>query len=89
VNAARSACKNPFKSLSLQQVQSSGRIETWKEFEGRTRSGVTSQKVKFRRKRCQVFGKKSLRSLNGRLKFSEGESPKFHGPLDLADQRKG
>jgi hypothetical protein len=30
----------------------------------------------------------SLRSLNGRLKFSEGESPKFRGPLDLADQWK-
>jgi hypothetical protein len=62
------------------------RVRTFEVFKGRTRSGVTSQKLRSEGKDAKVIGQKSLRSLNERLKFSEGESPKFRGPLDLVDQ---
>jgi hypothetical protein len=39
--------------------------------------------------RRQVIWPGVFENLNGRLKFSEGETPIFHGPLDLVDQRRG
>jgi len=74
------------KSLEPEQRSSSGRIDTWKDSKGRIRSRFTSQKIKSRRKRCPTFGQKSLISLNGWLKFSEGESLKICGSLDPVDQ---
>jgi hypothetical protein len=88
VKAARSVCKNPLESLSLQQESSSGGIESWKvqrKDEGRSHLAET----KLRRKGCQVIWPGVFENLNGWLSFSEGETPIFRGPLDPVDQRGG
>jgi hypothetical protein len=61
VKAARSVCKNPLESLSLQQESSSGGIESWKvqrKDEGRSHLAET----KLRRKDAKLFGQESLRT---------------------------
>jgi hypothetical protein len=49
---------------------------------------VTSQKERLEGRTPSSL-ERVVKSLNGQLKFSEGELPISHGPLDLVDQQKG
>jgi hypothetical protein len=85
VNATRNACKNPLEILEFVVEQSSGRIETWKEFEGEMRIGAISQKPNSEGKRRQAIWLEVFEKSERMIEFLRGRITKFCGSLDLVD----